>query len=35
MTPDTPLLFFWTATLWALARLHATRPPLVAGSPAS
>ncbi len=21
MTPDTPLLFFWTATLWALARL--------------
>jgi 4-amino-4-deoxy-L-arabinose transferase-like glycosyltransferase len=24
MTPDTPLLFFWTATLWALARLHAT-----------
>ncbi len=24
MTPDTPLLFFWTATLWALARLQAT-----------
>ena len=24
MTPDTPLLFFWTATLWALARWHAT-----------
>lgn len=24
MTPDTPLLFFWTATIWALARLHAT-----------
>ena len=24
MTPDTPLLFFWTATLWALARLVAT-----------
>jgi 4-amino-4-deoxy-L-arabinose transferase-like glycosyltransferase len=21
MTPDTPLLFFWTATLWAVARL--------------
>jgi 4-amino-4-deoxy-L-arabinose transferase-like glycosyltransferase len=21
MTPDTPLLFFWTATLWAMARL--------------
>ncbi len=34
MTPDTPLLFFWTATLWALARLHATGRPwwwLVAG----
>ena len=27
MTPDTPLLFFWTATLWALARLHATGRP--------
>ena len=27
MTPDTPLLFFWTAALWALARLHATRRP--------
>jgi 4-amino-4-deoxy-L-arabinose transferase-like glycosyltransferase len=24
MTPDTPLLFFWTATLWALARLWAS-----------
>ncbi len=24
MTPDTPLLLFWTAALWALARLHAT-----------
>lgn len=24
MTPDTPLLFFWTLTLWALARLAAT-----------
>jgi 4-amino-4-deoxy-L-arabinose transferase-like glycosyltransferase len=24
MTPDTPLLLFWTATLWALARLRAT-----------
>jgi len=24
MTPDTPLLLFWTATIWALARLHAT-----------
>jgi 4-amino-4-deoxy-L-arabinose transferase-like glycosyltransferase len=23
-TPDTPLLLFWTATLWALSRLHAT-----------
>ena len=27
MTPDTPLLFFWTAALWALARLNATRRP--------
>jgi 4-amino-4-deoxy-L-arabinose transferase-like glycosyltransferase len=27
MTPDTPLLLFWTATLWALARLHATGRP--------
>lgn len=27
MTPDTPLLFFWTACLWALARLlHSSRP---------
>jgi 4-amino-4-deoxy-L-arabinose transferase-like glycosyltransferase len=24
MTPDLPLLVFWTAALWALARLHAT-----------
>ena len=24
MTPDTPLLFFWTAALWALARLLPT-----------
>jgi 4-amino-4-deoxy-L-arabinose transferase-like glycosyltransferase len=24
MTPDTPLLLFWTATLWALGRLIAT-----------
>lgn len=24
MTPDTPLLLFWTAALWALARLHAS-----------
>lgn len=34
MTPDTPLLLFWTMTLWALARLHATGQPrwwLVAG----
>jgi len=22
MTPDTPLLFFWVATLWAVARAH-------------
>ena len=27
MTPDTPLLFFWTATLWALARLLRTSRP--------
>ena len=27
MTPDTPLLFFWSAALWALARLHATGRP--------
>ena len=35
MTPDTPLLLFWTATLWALARLVATGWPgwwLVAGT---
>jgi 4-amino-4-deoxy-L-arabinose transferase-like glycosyltransferase len=25
MTPDTPLLLFWTMTLWALARLVATQ----------
>ena len=34
MTPDTPLLFFWTATLWSVARLQATGRPswwLVAG----
>lgn len=24
MTPDTPLLFFWTATVWALARFAAS-----------
>jgi len=24
-TPDTPLLFFWTASLWAIARLHASQ----------
>ncbi len=24
MTPDTPLLFFWAACLWAVARLHRT-----------
>ena len=24
MTPDTPLLFFWTASLWALARFDAS-----------
>ena len=24
MTPDTPLLLFWTATLWALGRMLAT-----------
>jgi 4-amino-4-deoxy-L-arabinose transferase-like glycosyltransferase len=28
MTPDTPLLFFWTASLWGLARLHATGRPV-------
>ncbi len=27
MTPDTPLLFFWTGSLWALARLLATGRP--------
>jgi 4-amino-4-deoxy-L-arabinose transferase-like glycosyltransferase len=26
MTPDSPLLFFWTATLWAVARLAAGGP---------
>ena len=25
ITPDTPLVIFWVAALWALARLHATR----------
>nr|WP_294549328.1 glycosyltransferase family 39 protein [uncultured Rhodopila sp.] len=25
MTPDSPLLFFWTAALWAMARLAASR----------
>jgi len=25
MTPDLPLLVFWTAALWALARLHASQ----------
>ena len=25
MTPDTPLLFFWTCALWALARVHRTQ----------
>ena len=25
MTPDTPLLLFWTGTLWALGRLYVTR----------
>ncbi|WP_338147173.1 glycosyltransferase family 39 protein [Neoroseomonas oryzicola] len=25
MTPDTPLLFFWTCALWAAARLHRTQ----------
>jgi 4-amino-4-deoxy-L-arabinose transferase-like glycosyltransferase len=37
MTPDTPLLLFWTASLWALARLLATGRPgwwLVAGAAA-
>jgi len=24
MTPDTPLLLFWTATIWALGRVYAT-----------
>jgi len=27
ITPDTPLLFFWTATLWAIARLIRTGNP--------
>jgi 4-amino-4-deoxy-L-arabinose transferase-like glycosyltransferase len=30
ITPDTPLLFFWTATLWALARVM-TAPPARTG----
>ncbi len=37
MTPDTPLLFFWTAACWALARLAAGGGPswwLVAGAAA-
>ena len=37
MTPDTPLLLFWTAALWAAARLAAGGPPgwwLVAGAAA-
>ncbi len=37
MTPDTPLLFFWTATLWALCRLLTTGRPgwwLAAGAAA-
>lgn len=37
MTPDTPLIFFWTATIAALARLLATRNPrwwLAAGAAA-
>jgi 4-amino-4-deoxy-L-arabinose transferase-like glycosyltransferase len=37
MTPDTPVLLFWTATLWALGRLMATGKPgwwLVAGAAA-
>jgi 4-amino-4-deoxy-L-arabinose transferase-like glycosyltransferase len=28
MTPDTPLLFFWTAALWVLGRLVRTRRPV-------
>jgi 4-amino-4-deoxy-L-arabinose transferase-like glycosyltransferase len=31
MTPDSPLLFFWTATLWAVARL--TKGAALAGAP--
>ena len=27
MTPDTPLMFFWIATMWALARFHASARP--------
>ncbi len=27
MTPDSPLLLFWTATIWALARIAAPFPP--------
>lgn len=37
MTPDTPLMLFWTAALWALARLRATGRPgwwLAAGAAA-
>src|SRR6185437_15214465 len=35
MTPDTPLLFFWCATVWSLARIAANARPgwwLVAGA---
>ncbi len=32
MTPDSPLLLFWTATIWALARIAGSPPP---GGPAS
>ncbi len=27
MTPDSPLIFFWVAAMWALGRLHATGRP--------
>jgi 4-amino-4-deoxy-L-arabinose transferase-like glycosyltransferase len=30
MTPDTPLLFFWTATMWALARFATVSSPTAA-----
>jgi 4-amino-4-deoxy-L-arabinose transferase-like glycosyltransferase len=32
MTPDTPLLFFWTATIWALARLSSSCEALIPSS---